>query len=110
MVIKDLTQNKIVSNHAKLACSFRDRLLGLLDPNNPRSLVFYTHFGIHTFFLKKPIDVLLLDNQRRIVKMRSSLAPFRLFLYLPRYFIVIELPQNTIRKCGLCLNDKIFIG
>jgi len=94
----------------KKASSFRDRALGLLDPANPRTLLFKTHFGIHTFFLKKPIDVLILDNNMRIIKMKKDLSPYRFYFYPPRYSTVIELPSGSIVKLNLSINDKIFIA
>jgi|WetSurMetagenome_2_1015567.scaffolds.fasta_scaffold537090_1 uncharacterized membrane protein (UPF0127 family) len=109
-VIKDLTQQKLLSNEAKIALSFFDRLFGLLNPRNPRFLIFFTHFGIHTLFMSSFIDILVLDQNQKVVKLKQSLAPFRLFFYPPRYSTVVEMPQGTIHRCGIRINDKIFIG
>lgn len=110
MVLKDIDQNILISNQAQMADSFMDRLLGLLNPRNSRYLVFHTHFGIHSFFMSKPIDVLLLDNNQKIIRLKQKLVPFRMFFYNPQYSTVIEMPQGTIRRLRLHINDKIFIG
>lgn len=107
MILKNKTQDIVITPNAYLATSFFDRLLGLLNPKLPRSIVFQTHFGLHTMFLKQSIDVLLLDNQYQIIKLKENLKPFSFFFYHPRYSIVIELPQGTIKKYHLRLNDKI---
>lgn len=108
MIIKDKTQGKLISENAKFAKSFFDRLFGLLDPKNPRFLIIKTHFGIHSFFMGEPIDVVLLDDSYKVKKLKS-LHPYRLFFYNPIYSVVIEMPEKTIKKLGIRLNDKIVI-
>jgi uncharacterized membrane protein (UPF0127 family) len=107
--IKNVTRCTVISRNAKLAVSFADRLLGLLNPHNPRYLIFQTRFGIHTFFMNTPIDIILLDNQKKVVKTKIHLLPNKIFLYHPRYSRVIEMPKGTINKCHIRINDKISI-
>lgn len=97
MVIRDIKEAK----------SFFDRLLGLLRPSNPRSLLFKTRFGIHTFGLSVPIDVIVLDSKFRVVKLREALSSNRLFFWNPKYDTVIELPEGSIRKSDIKIGDKI---
>jgi len=109
MKLINLSKNKIISKQAKIAYSFFDRLFGLLNQNNPRFLIFNTHFGIHTFFMKTPIDVILLDKHQRVVRIEERLSPNRLFVYHPKFSLVIEMPKNTIKNCHIDINDKISI-
>jgi len=109
MVIKNISKNSLISTKAKLAQSFLDRLLGLLNPHNPPFLIFKTRYGIHTFFMKHPIDVLLLDSHLRVIKLKECLKPFRVFLYHPKYSHVLEMPKGTIQKKHIHINDKISI-
>jgi uncharacterized membrane protein (UPF0127 family) len=110
MILKNISKKLIISEKAKIANSFFDRLFGLLNPNNPRYLVFRTHFGIHTFFMMMPIDVLLLDDDQKVIKFHKNLVPNRLFLYHPKYSTVIEMPKDTIEKYHIDINDKISFG
>lgn len=107
MILIDSKTNKIISQQVKITTSFFDRLFGLLNSHNPRFLIFQTHFGIHTIFMKTPIDVVLLDSESKIVKTKEDLLPNQLFLYHPKYSTVIEMPQGTIKKYHLHINDKI---
>ena len=109
MVIKNITQKNLISAKAKHANSFSDRLFGLLNPQNPPFLIFKTGLGIHTFFMKKPIDVILLDGKFRVVKFKECLKPFGVFLYHPKHSLVIEMPKGTIQKKHIRKNDKISI-
>jgi len=109
VTIKNLTQKNTIFTKAKIANSFFDRLLGLLNPHNPRYLIFNTRFGIHTYFMTQPIDVLLLNHESRVVKLKQGLSPFNFFFYHPQFSTLIEMPQGTIKKCHIRINDKISI-
>ncbi len=91
----------------KKAKTLKDQILGLIDPSNPRTMLFTTRFGIHTFFLKNNIDVLILDNQSRVKVIKQSLQPYRLFFYPVYYKTVVELPEGFIDSQKIKLNDKI---
>lgn len=105
MIIGNLTKKTTISSDLKEASSFPDQVLGLLNPANPRSLLFRTRFGIHTFGLKGPIDVLVLDSSWKVVKMSMSLKPNRLFFWSPLFPIVIELPENSIIDSKTAVGD-----
>lgn len=83
------------------------KIQGLIGKNEAESVYFQTRFGIHTFFLKFPIDVVVLDKNNKVVKLQQNLAPNRIFVCNPRYFYVLELPKNTINKMKLSLGDKV---
>ena len=108
--IVNTTKKTIISDNAKIAASIHDRLFGLLDPRNPRFIVFNTRFGLHTIFMNTPIDVVLLDDSNKVVKLKRGLLPNRLFFYHPKYSTVIEMPNGTIEKCRIAIDDKIFIA
>lgn len=110
MVIRNITQKKLLTSDAKVATSFVDQVLGLHRKSNPRSLVFYTRFGIHTFFLKTPIDVVILNNKNQIVKIKENLQPNKLFLWNPKYWTIIELPKGTIHKSKTLLFDTLSLS
>ena len=92
---------------AKLAKSFLDRLLGLISPNNPRTMFFETRFGLHTFFLEQPIDILVLDFEHKVKVLKHSLSPNHFFFYPPAYKYVLELPEGYIKDNHVKLDDKI---
>lgn len=110
MTIKNLTKNKILSNDAKFAKSFIDRLFGLLLKSNPRSLIFKTRFGIYTFFLKQPIDVIILDSNYRVIKLKKDLKPNRFYFWNLKFELVIELPSKTIFTSQTTVNDKLILS
>ena len=92
------TNGAIVSHEYKKAKSLFDNAFGLLLKSNPRTMVFVTRFGIHTFFMRKKIDVLVLDEENRVVKIKEGLLPNRIYLWNPEFFQVVELPFGAIDK------------
>jgi len=80
------------------------KVTGLLGKKQPENLYFRTRFGIHTFGMKFPIDVVILDKKNAIVDLKCGLCPNRIFLWNPRYDKVLELPN------GFIVSSKIKIG
>lgn len=91
----------------KKAGNLREKLFGLIGKEKPYSLMLKTRFGIHTFGLKFPIDVLILNKNDIIIKIQKSLKPNNIFLWNPIHYKVLELPEGYIDKKRLELNDQI---
>ena len=64
-------------------------------------LYFETRWGIHTFFVKEPIDVLILDEENIIRAIKKGLKPWRLFFWNPKYYRIIELPKGALSQVNL---------
>lgn len=101
VILKNLNTGKIICKDLKIAESFIDRMFGLLLKSNPRNMLFKTRYGIHTFFLREPIDVLVLDQDYKVVKLKQGLKPNSIFLWNPKYSLIIELPINTLKKIDI---------
>ena len=87
--------------------TLKEKTLGLIGREKVTPVIFETRFGIHTFGLKVPIDVLILDSQKKVVVLKESLFPNRIFLWNPRDKIVLELPKRTIKKYNIKKGTKI---
>lgn len=79
---------------------------GLMGKEKAYPICFKTRFGIHTFFLKFPIDVLILKNDK-VVKAREQLLPNKFFFWNPKYNDVVELPSGSIKRKGIKLGKKV---
>lgn len=105
--VVNLDKKSVLSEETKVANSLVDRLLGLLKPSNPRSLLFNTRFGIHTFGLQRPIDIVVLNNALRVVKLGISVSPNRMFFWNPLFNTILELPEGTIQSSSTKVGDTI---
>lgn len=100
-----MTVNKITLEVKKL----RNTTFGLMGKDKAYPIYFKTRLGIHTFFLKFPIDVVILDKQKRVVKLVENLSPNSFLLWNLKYNNVIELPYGTIKRKGIILGKKIHL-
>ena len=94
---------------AKKAVGFINKTIGLVNSNNITPLFIKTRLGIHTFGVKYSIDVVILDNQQKAVKIVKSLSQNRILLWNPIYNKVLELPEGTVKKRKIKLGSKIKI-
>lgn len=81
--------------------------VGLIGKKEVFPVMFMTRFGIHTFGLKFPIDVLILDRSNMVVCLHENLKPNRIFIWNPRFKKVLELPGGFIRKEKIKKGDKL---
>ncbi len=86
--------------------NFFERSKGLIWQEKLFPVMFHTRFGIHTFGMKHPIDVLVL-NHNKIVKFQKSLKPNNVFFWNPKYNSVLELPAGTISKLEVKVGETI---
>ena len=78
--------------------SLKEKSIGLIGKTKIEPVLFKTHFGIHTFGMKQAIDVLILDEENRVVKLKENLKPNRLWFWNLKYEKVVELPGGTIEE------------
>lgn len=77
------------------------KLVGLMGKEKSEIVIFKTRFGIHTFFLKFPIDLVIVSKNKKVVFIKKSLKPNRIVFWDFRYNTVIELPEGFIEKSGI---------
>jgi uncharacterized membrane protein (UPF0127 family) len=71
-------------------------LLGRTDLPAGEGLLIRPCKGIHTFFMKFPIDAVFLDKGNRVVAQHNSIPPNRMTRIYPKAVSVLELPAGTI--------------
>lgn len=82
-----------------LCTSFKKRFIGLMGKKNIQDIyVFPGCNGIHTFFMKEPIDVVLLKKDGTIIQKLHKVKPWRMILPKKGVYWTIELPQKTLQE------------
>lgn len=91
----------------KIAKSFKDKLLGLMNKKNiDYGLLITNCKSIHTFFMLESIDVLLLDTNNRILMINRNVKPNKILIFNNKNKTnILELPSNT--SINLKVNDII---
>jgi uncharacterized membrane protein (UPF0127 family) len=109
MKVHNSTKKTVVSATVLRADSTADRMLGLLRFDHPHALLIHTRFGIHTFGLKFPIDVLILDKENTVAALNKNMKPNRIFIWNPTWDTVLELPGGSIEKSKSEIGDTLKI-
>jgi uncharacterized protein len=64
--------------------------------------------SVHTFFMRFPIDLVYVDGQKRVRKVRIAVGPGRISFCLTAQS-VIELPAGTIQRTQTRRGDSLVI-
>lgn len=107
MLIENQTRNTVVASGALFAKDFITKSIGLISHATPVPLVFKTQLGIHTFFMRYEIDVMLLDESNYIRDICPYLKPNRLYVWGFFTRTVIELPAGRINETKSRIGDEV---
>jgi uncharacterized protein len=109
MQVMNLTRNTLVAASVEVADSAPKRSKGLLGRKGLDSgsgLWIVPCEAVHTFWMQFPIDLIYLDRELRIRKLRSNVRPWRLSGCL-RAHSVLELASGAIRESQVMPGDKL---
>ena len=111
MLVRNQTRNTVLGEFVEVADTSEKRRAGLLkhtrlDPGSGLWIV--PCESVHTFFMKFPIDLVYLDRQRRVRKVRRAVPPWRLSACLTAHSI-LELPAGTAEKSGTQPGDQLSV-
>ncbi len=112
MIIKNLTNNNVLSLEAWLADTFFTRARGLLGVPSFKDgqCLIITHCNsIHMFFMKFAIDAVFLDRNSHVVGLVRHIKPNQLSPIFWKADKVLELPTGTIERTKTSLGDQMQI-
>ncbi len=121
-------KNKIIAKDAKLCKSFLSQIKGLMF-SRQKDIIFefekhrkskaFPGFGnflkfpkekkeiIHMFFVFYPIDIILLNKNKKVVELKQNLIPFSIYHPKNKAKYIIELKKGTIKDNKIKLKDKL---
>jgi len=109
VLVRNHTRNTILGDAVELADTSETRRVGLLKHERlePGSGLWIVPCeSVHTFFMKFPIDLVYLDKQRKVRKVRHAVPAWRLSACLSAHSI-LELPAGTAEKSGTLPGDEL---
>lgn len=114
-MIKNKTKNTVLADDCRVCRSVWSKAKGLMFTSKSyvkrHSLVFefnrMQRNGLHMMFVFYPIDILFLDEKKRVVESKSGLKPFMLYNPRNESMYVIELPADGIKKSWTAVGDEI---
>jgi len=108
----NVTRKKTLANVLSVADTIFSSLIGLLGKRNlplGEGLWLVPCQSIHTMWMRFPIDVIFLDNDKTVVHLIENMKPFRISRHVSRARSAIELPAYTVSSTQTQLEDQIEI-
>ena len=90
------------------ADSFFKRFKGLMFKKDIKEGLFFSGNSVHMFFMKEPIDILILNKKSKIIGLYENAKPWRFAKIKTKGKIIIELPQGSIQKHNITENSNIY--
>jgi uncharacterized membrane protein (UPF0127 family) len=112
-MIKNKTKQTIICKNKKLLTSVLSKAIGLMFSKRIKDLGLIFIFNhpqknnLHMFFVFFPIDVLFLDNDKKVVELKENFRPFSYYMPRNNSVYVLELPAGTITKSKTNIKDII---
>lgn len=107
--VDNRTHGTMLADRAVLARRTADRLKGLLPRAGlgaGEALVLMPCAGIHTFGMRFPIDLVLVDRRLRVIAVREGVQPNRIATLRPCY-AALELPVGMVRSSQTVIGDYL---
>jgi len=110
----NLTRQTFLATQLRVADNHRQRLLGLMGTSKSAfqsgaGLWINPCHGVHTMFMRYPIDVIYLDPEHRVIRIEDAVRPWRMTPVIIESATVIELPAHTAWDTGTIVGDQVEI-
>ena len=107
-------RRQYLATQLAMADTHWSRFLGLMGKTSAafpqgRGLWIVPCRGVHTFFMRIPIDVVYLTDQNVVLHLEYGLRPWRFAPIRYHAASVLELPENTLRSTGTTIGDRLEI-
>jgi uncharacterized membrane protein (UPF0127 family) len=109
---RDLQTGAILAERVTVASKRIDRAVGLLGRSHldaGEALWITPCRGVHTWFMRFPIDVLAMDANGVVVDVVSAMGPWRMRLPKPGSESVLELAAGTLDSMQMKVGHRISI-
>lgn len=110
MEVYNETKQRLVAPNVRVGRDLVSQLVGLigrkeLPPGEGLWLPFCS--GVHTLFVRFPIDVVLLDSEMQVLALVRDLKPWRATRLFRKARHALELPAGAIAAAGIDLGDRL---
>jgi uncharacterized membrane protein (UPF0127 family) len=106
----DEDRKSVIAERVERAAGPVDRLVGLLGRKSlltGEGLWIEPCNGVHTWFMRFAIDLLVLDGEGRVLRVVTALPPWRLSMPVKGGRSVVELPAGTLSGCAIGPGDRV---
>lgn len=110
--IMNKTREQVLTNSARLARSYWERLVGLMGKKHlyqGEGLIINPCSSVHTHFMRFSIDVIYVSKEHVIVGIDHALRPWQIGHFYRKVQYVIELSAGTAHETGAQVGDRLIL-
>ena len=110
LVATNLETGEVIASRVDVAAKRVERAVGLLSRKrfDPGDGLFITPCrGVHTWFMRYPIDIVALNEDGVVVDAVSDLGPWRIRLPRPGSVNVLEVPAGSLSRSKTKVGHRI---
>lgn len=103
LTVQNRTAERELGRHVLLANGFLSRLRGMIgrpEPTPGEGMLLSPSQGVHMWWMKYPLDVALLDRDRRVLAIYPELQPGKRTRVHRGARHALELPAGTLARTG----------
>lgn len=111
VLVRNQTRSTVLGESVTIADTSATRRTGLLKHERlerGEGLWIVPCESVHTFFMKFPIDLVYLNKERKVRKVRNAVPAWRLSACLFAHSI-LELPAGTVEETGTQPGDQLVL-
>jgi uncharacterized membrane protein (UPF0127 family) len=104
------TRGTVMGERIRVAETGLTRIVGLLGETGLTpgdGLLILPSSGVHTWGMRFAIDVVVLDNDWRIIAVQPEMRPFRMTRLYWKAAGVLELPPGTVKDTSTSVGDEL---
>lgn len=109
MILINRTRGVMLMENIREVKTYKEKKQGLIGSDGRTGLFMKTRWGIHTFGMKFPLDVLILDKKNKVVEYKRNLKPNRTMFWNPLYNKVVEIPTALVPENVVYIGDEMEI-
>ena len=110
-MIKNRGKNTVVSEKSKKCETFLSQFRGLMFARKPETLIFVFKkpriVKLHMFFVFFPIDILVLDEKKKVLEIKEHFRPCTWFTSSVKGSYCIECPVGSIDRGRVWVGDVL---
>ena len=107
------SRGTLLGERIRVAESGLTRIVGLLGERKLQpgdGLLIVPSQSIHTWGMQFPIDIAVLDNDWKVIAIRTDMRPFRITRIFWKAAAVLELPSGRLHATSTRVGDSLEFG
>jgi len=116
-VVINRTRNTVIAGKKRFLNSLFSKAKGLMFTSrsavHDKAMVFLFKkektVSLHMFFVFYPIDVIFLDQTKKVIEIKMNFKPFTIYVPKKKAQYVVECGAGAVRKSGTKIGDRIVL-